>query len=104
MFYIAENEVRAVYEQLKERYDLTLTNSFALDEGYTVDCMVLVGRAHGLVLELYMDGDMFVLDVMDEAHTKGTHWHPCDVEQAAADVADFMENKSTYKLRRFPKR
>lgn len=98
MFDITENDVKAVYEQLKDRYALTLTNAFALDEGYTEDCLVLVGKAHGLVLELYLDGDMFVLDVMNAEQTAGTHWHPYDVEAAVADVEKFMDGRRDYPL------
>ena len=47
---------------------------------------------------------MFVLDVMDEAQTKGTHWHPNDVENAVDDIVAFMEGKSDYELYPFPKR
>lgn len=98
MFDITEQDVKAVYEQLKDRYDLTLTNAFSLDEGYEEDCPVLVGKAHGLVLELYEDGGMFVLDVMNAEQTAGTHWHPNDVAAAAAYVVEFMEGKRDYPL------
>ena len=91
----------AVFEQLKDRYPLVLTNTMALDEGFTIDCPILVGKAHGQVIELYSDGDMFVLDVMDEAQTKGTHWHPCDVESAIEYIQEFMDGKSDYEMHPF---
>ena len=53
MFNITENDVKAVYEALKDRYDLVLINAYALDEGYTEDCLVLVGKAHGQIIQLY---------------------------------------------------
>ena len=96
-----DQDVLAVYEMLKGRYNLTLTNSTAVDDGFTIDCPIIVGKAHGLTLWLYSDGDVFVLDVMNEGHTKGTHWHPDDVESAAEDIAEFMDGKSDYHLRRF---
>ena len=102
MFEITENDVKAVYDQLKDRYDLTLTNTFALDEGFTADMPVIVAKAHGLILELY-DADILVLDVMNAEHTAGTHWHPYDIDAAVADVVEFMEGKREYKLLRFPK-
>lgn len=98
-----ENEVLQVYEALKDRYDLVFTNTFALNEGFTADMPVIVAKAHGLILELY-DADILVLDVIDEAQTKGTHWHPYDVNQAVEDIVDFFENKPKYKLHRLPKR
>lgn len=96
------DDVCAVFDQLKDRYPLEMTNTLALDMGFTIDCPILVGRAHGQILWLYDDGGIFVLDVMDEAQTKGTHWHPADVEDAVEDITDFMEGKSDYRLFRFP--
>ena len=96
-----DKDVLAVYEMLKGRYDLTLTNSTAVDDGFTIDCPIIVGKAHGQILWLYSDGDVFVLDVMDESHTKGTHWHPDDVESAVENIAKFMDGKSDYHLTRF---
>ena len=46
------------------------------------------------------DGD-FVLDIMDETQTKGTHWHPNDVVVAVKDIAGFMEGKTDYDLQPF---
>lgn len=100
MFEVTENDVKAVYEQLKDRYVLTLTNTLSEDDGFEMDCAILVGKAHGLVLWLYEYGGDFVLDVLDAECTKGTHWHPQTVKQAVADVADFMENKPEYELQR----
>lgn len=98
MFHITVDDLLAVYEQLKDRYDLILTNTFALDEGFTEDCPIIVGKAHGQLIELYKDGDLFILDVMDEAQTKGTHWHPNGVESAIEDIQEFMNGKSDYEM------
>ena len=98
MFNMTDRNVLEVYTQLKDKYDLVLTTTTALDEGFTIDCPIIVGKAHGQILELYSDGDMFVLDVMDEAQTKGTHWHPNDVESAVDYIAEFMDGKSDYEL------
>ena len=98
MFGMTDEHVLAVYKQLKDRYDLTLTNTTAVDDGFTIDCPIIVGNAHGQILWLYSDGDTFVLDVMNERKTRGTHWHPEDVEDAVRDLTAFMEGKSDYKL------
>lgn len=98
MFDFTVDDVIAVYEQLKDRYALVLTTTSALDEGFTVDCPIIVGKAHGQIIELYEYGGDFVLDVMDAEQTKGTHWHPIDVEDAVDDIAEFMEGKSDYEL------
>ena len=98
MFHITVEDLRAVYEQLKDKYNLVWTTTAALDEGFTVDCPIIVGKAHGQIIELYEDGGSFVLDVMDEAQTQGTHWHPNDVESAVEDIAEFMDGKSDYEM------
>ena len=98
MFGMSQQHVIAVYNQMKDRYPLLLTNTISLDAGFTIDCPILVGKAHGQIIELYSDGDMFILDVMDEAQTKGTHWHPNDVESAMEDIQEFMDGKSDYEM------
>ncbi len=91
-----------VYMRLKDHYDLMMTNTMALDDGFAIDCPILVGKAHGRILYLYDEGDAeFVLDVMDEERTKETHWHPVDVTAAIEDVAVFMEGKEEYPMKRF---
>ena len=98
-----DEDLKVIYEQLKDRYELILTNTAALDEGFTVDCPILVGKAHGQIIELYLDCEMFVMDVMDAEQTKGTHWHPNDAESAIEYIVDFMEGKSDYELTPFKK-
>ncbi len=101
MFNITIDDVLTVYEQLKDRYALVLTTTSALDEGFTVDCPIIVGKAHGQIIELYEDGGDFILDVMDAEQTKGTHWHPYDVKGAVDCIVEFMEGKSDYKMYTF---
>lgn len=103
MFGMTDENVREVYEQLKDRYDLVLTTSATLDEGFDIDCPIIVGKAHGQIIELYSDGDMFILDVMDAEQTKGTHWHPSNVESAVENITKFMDGKADYNLSPFPK-
>lgn len=94
------NALMEVYGLLKDTYSLTLTNTIALDDGFTIDCPIIVGKAHGKMLYLYDEDDgCFVLDVMNEEKTKGTHWHPWDVADAVADVITFMEGGEEYPLR-----
>lgn len=99
---ITVNDLYEVYDQLKDRYPLTLTNTLDIDDGFTVDCPILVGSAHGQIVYLYADDGWFVMDVLDAEKTKGTHWHPLDVAEAVADILEFMEGKSDYELDPFP--
>ncbi|MBR6809866.1 MAG: hypothetical protein IKM64_06240 [Clostridia bacterium] len=98
MFDITVDDVIEVYEQLKDRYNLVLTTTSALDKGFTVDCPIIVGKAHRQIIELYEDGGNFAMDVMDAEQTKGTHWHPNDVEGAIEYIVEFMEGKSDYEM------
>ena len=104
MFYfdLTADDVIAVYNRLKDRYDLILTTTSELDESFTIDWPIVVGKAHGQIIELYEDGGMFVMDVMDAEITKGTHWHPNDVDGAVDCIIEFMEGKSDYELHPFP--
>ena len=101
MFGMTDEQVLEVFTQLKGKYDLILTTTAALNEGFTVDCPIIVGKAHGQILELYECYGEFVMDVKDAAQTKGTHWHPLDVEDAVDDMIEFMEGKDDYKLSPF---
>ena len=105
MFDITTNDVLNVYEQLKDRYSLILTTTSALndefDAEFTIDCPIIVAKAHGQIIWLYECDDMFVMDVTDEEQTKGTHWHPYNVECAVRDIEDFINGKSDYDLQPF---
>ena len=90
---IVTSNILDVYEELKDRYDLVLTTTSALDEGFTVESPVIVGKAHGQIIELYVADEMFVLDVMDDDKTNATHWHPYNVNNAIRDIISFMEGK-----------
>lgn len=95
--------LQTVYDQLNDRFDLVLTNAFAVDEdGYEEDYPIIEGKAHVQIVRLYMIGEEFILDVMDEAQTKVTHWHPLDAETAVEDLAEFMAGKDDYQLWPFP--
>jgi len=93
-----DDDLIVIYEQLKDRYDLVLTTTSALDEGFTVDCPILVGKAHGQIIELYLDEEMFVMSVMNAEQTEGTHWHPDDVESAIKYIVEFMDGQSDYEM------
>ena len=91
-------DVIKVFDQLKNRYDLILTTTSALEEGFTVDSPIVVGNAHGQTIRLYATEGDFVMNVMDAEQTKGTHWHPIGVDPAVMYIAEFMEGKSDYML------
>lgn len=98
MFNITVDDLLSVYEQLKDRYDLTLTTTASLNEGFTVDCPIIAGNTHDKILWLYVYGGDFVLDVMNSEKTEGTHWHPSEVSDAVDDIVEFMEGTRDYEL------
>ena len=98
MFDITDNDVISVYEKLKGKYDLILTRTHLVDDGFTIDCPIIVGKAHGQIIQLYACESLFIMDVLNMEGTMGTHWHPYDIESAAGDIAEFMEGKSDYPL------
>ncbi|MBR6768084.1 MAG: hypothetical protein IKM34_01180 [Clostridia bacterium] len=103
LFDISDNDVLTVYEQLKSRYDLVLTTTSELDEGFTIHSPIIVGKAHEQVIQLYVCDEMFILDVMDAEQSQGTHWHPHDIATAVKNIADFMDGKSDYPMYPFGK-
>ena len=99
-----KHDLDIIYDQLKDKYDLLLTNTFALDDGYTWDMKVIRGVSVFGRFDLYKeddDDDQFVFSVdytnprkpsCDHLFDgKYTHWHPQSVEQALNDVVAFME-------------
>ena len=95
---LTTEDLRAVYEQLKYKYDLVFTHTGALDGGFTADFPVITGHAHGYILYLSEEGVDFVLTVEDDARENDTHWHPMDIEDAVADVEEFMQGRASYDL------
>ena len=93
-----EAELLAVYAQLKDQYGIVLTTTSAVDDGFTVDCPIIVCEAHGQIMWLYAYEDLFIMDVMDAEKTKGTHWHPPTVEDAVRDMREFLNGRETYRM------
>ena len=102
------NDIELIYDKVKDKYNLTLTNSFALDEGFTWDVPVNYGESQQGRFWLYADEDVpnphdieFVFSVEYEKQTWfrkrlkkcHIHWHPQTIEQAIKDVDDFMLGK-----------
>ena len=92
-----KHDLGSIHEQLKDKYDLLLTNTFALDDSYTIDVPVLRGVSALGRFDLYKedeDQNEFVFSVeyaQPNAGEKYTHWHPQTKEQAMRDVIAFME-------------
>ena len=105
------NDIELIYDKVKDKYNLTLTNSFALNEGFTWDVPVIYGESQQGRFWLYADEDTpnpqgieFVFSVEYEKRTwfrkqpkkYHTHWHPWTIEQAIRDVENFMNGKINF--------
>lgn len=80
-----------IYQQLKDRYDLALTNAFSLNAGFREDFQVLFGQSPNNMFYLYHDGLLAVFDIQNKAGTLADHWHPDNTQEALEMVVDFME-------------
>ena len=86
-------DVTEVYEILKDRFPLTLTSTYALENGkedYDGDYIMVCGASSAGAFQLYDNGLYGVFDV-DKIDGTYTHWHPCDVVEATEDVIAFMQ-------------
>ncbi len=90
---MAKHDIHIIYEQLAGKYDLHLTTTIALDEGFTIDVPVLRGETPKGKFFLYKEHDdsLFVFSV-DYASGESTHWHPYSIEIALDDIIRFMED------------
>lgn len=84
-------DLKFIYEQLKDRYDLIVTNGFAINAGFTVDCQVLFGQSDAAKFWLYHDGELAVFETENLEGTAADHWHPEDTQEALQNVIAFME-------------
>lgn len=86
-----ELDLDYIYAQLKNKYDLELSNSFSLDAGFSEDFPVLHGFAHGQTFWLYEYGGDFVFSVEVPGQEYHDHWHPHDAADAVRDIEKFMQ-------------
>lgn len=93
-----------IRDALNDRYELTLTTTFALNDGYTDDHEVLCGSNGKAVFQLYDDYGMPVFSIHNAEDTAGTHFHPLDTADALECVEKFMEGKLRYELTPYPKK
>lgn len=93
-------ELTYIFEKLNATYDLVLTTTFALDDGYTIDVPVIRGTGNDRRFDLYKEGDdLFVFSVEffhKDGEDKYSHTHPYDAETAIQLIVDFMSGNSLF--------
>ncbi len=102
------NDIELIYERVKDRHNLLLTNSLALDAGFEWNVPIICGESQSGNFWLYADEDTldphgfeFVFSVGYEKRTWfrkrlvkcRTHWHPQTIEDAVNDIDKFMAGK-----------
>ena len=89
------NDIELIYDKLKDKYDLVLTSTMALDDGYTIDVPVICGASEKGRFDLYKDESvgLFVFSVAPEKTEKHWHTHAIDMEGAIRLVDGFMGKK-----------
>ena len=89
--------LRWIYKTLKDKYDLTLTTTFALNQDFTFDTPVIVGKAKHGVFHLYSDGGMLVFSTEyfdKQGEERYSHGHPLDAWTALREIEEFMLESS----------
>ena len=82
--------LRYIYDQLKDKYDLELTTGLALDAGFGWDMEVLTGKSILGRFYLYDEGCHYILNYDTEEGIANKHWHPEDTTEALELVVAFM--------------
>ncbi|MBR5136871.1 MAG: hypothetical protein IKV30_02475 [Clostridia bacterium] len=82
--YMTNEDLLELYDRLKDDYVLVMTNSKSLDDRWTVDCPVMVGKnKYGQNVLAYIDDGMFVIEVEGPVDT---HTHAFSVDEAVDKV------------------
>lgn len=86
------DNLKHIYDLLRNRYPLILTNAFAVDDGFTEDVPIIVGKNASAAFWLYeYDGDLvFSYEVPGQPYHD--HAHPQSVEETVQAVIDFMQS------------
>ena len=94
------NELEWIYHQRKDKFDLTLTTTAALDDGYTIDVPVIRGIGSDRRFDLYKESEtVFVFSVeffFKDGQDRYSHGHPYDAEDALKYIDEFMAETSVF--------
>lgn len=97
--YKEPDDLELIYNIFNGRYNLIFTNTFALNDGYTIDVPVIRGSAADRRFDLYKDEDEFVFSVEffnKTGQERYSHSHPSDLGDAIDLIEKFMSGKSIF--------
>ncbi len=84
--------LRYIYDQLKDKYDLELTTGLASNAGFGWDMKILTGEGKLGRFYLYDEGAGPILNYDDPTGGLAMdHWHPGDTQEALQYVVAFLE-------------
>ena len=92
-------ELKLIFEMLKDKYDLIYTTTFALNDGYMIDVPVIRGKGKDRHFDLYMEDDLFVFSVElyeKQGEDKYSHTHPYNSAAAIKLIEDFLAGHSVF--------
>lgn len=88
---MCSDNLKRIYSLLRDRYPLILTNTFAVDDGFTEDVPIIVGQNASAAFWLYEYGDDLIFSYEVPGQPDHDHAHPQNVEETVQAVIDFMQ-------------
>ena len=87
------NKIELIYNKLKNIYELKLTTTDKLDDGFTIDVPVIVGESKKGTFWLYQEEHEENIFVFSIRYNNGerTHTHPYMIDDAIQTIKEFME-------------
>lgn len=82
-----------IFNRLRERFPVTLTTAFAVDDGFTEDLPILVGQTGTSDFWLYLYDDELVLSYGVPGQAPRDHSHPQSADEAVRWLTDLMETR-----------
>lgn len=82
-----------IFNRLRERFPVTLTTAFAVDDGFTEDLPILVGQTGTSDFWLYLYDDELVLSYGVPGQAHRDHSHPQSAAEAVRWLTDLMETR-----------
>lgn len=92
-------DLKFIYDQLKNDYDLVFTTTYALNDGYTIDVPVIRGTGADRRFDLYKEDDLYVFsaEIFEKSpDEKYFHSHPVNTEIAIIWIKEFMSGKNDF--------
>lgn len=93
MFDITTDDLKAIYEHLRNRYPISLTSSFSMGFKSNIDFPILHGQSDLGRFNLFFDDVSFAFYAMRDDGEVFAHWHLQTLIEAEKTVADFMEGR-----------